>query len=87
MDFDSLTSEASRHFGKNILENAANRFAANSQPVVIPAKPVGNQLALISVHYRSSPQPYQPMSVKAKSVSMGQMPTIASREKNFEKTL
>jgi hypothetical protein len=27
------------------------------------------------------------MSVKAKSVSMGQMPTIASREKNFEKTL
>jgi hypothetical protein len=62
-------------------------FSAYNHPVLIPTKPVGNQLALISVHYRSSPQPYQPMSVKAKSVSMGQMPTIASREKNFEKTL
>jgi hypothetical protein len=61
-------------------------FSAYSQPVLIPAKPVGNQLAFISVHYRSSPQPYQPTSDKAKNVAMGQMPNIASREKKVEKT-
>ena len=53
---------------ENIFENAANRFEAGkyisesgkqecfsaySQSVLIPAKLVGNQLAFISVHYRS----------------------------------
>jgi len=53
---------------ENIFENAANRFEAGkyisesgneeyfsaySQPVLIPAKQVGNQLAFISVYYPS----------------------------------
>jgi hypothetical protein len=50
-------------------------------------KPVGNQLAFISVHYRSSQQPYQPTCDNAKNVAMGQISTIASREKKVEKTL
>jgi hypothetical protein len=62
-------------------------FSASCHPILIPAKTVGNQLAFISVHYRSSPQPYHPTSDKAKNVSMGQMSTIASREKKVEKTL
>jgi hypothetical protein len=61
-------------------------FSAYSQPVLIPANPDANRLAFISVHYRSSPQPYQPTSDKAKNVAMGQMSTFASREKNIEKS-
>jgi hypothetical protein len=76
--------EPFRGYKVHFREWKAEYFSAYSQPVVIPAKPVGNQLAFISVHYRSSPQPYQPTSDKAKNVSMGQMSTIASGEKKVE---
>jgi hypothetical protein len=74
-------------FGKNAFENAANRFAAikyisesgkqSTFPLIVSLpdteKPVGNQLAFISVHYRSSQQPYQPTCDNAKNVAMGQV--------------
>jgi hypothetical protein len=78
--------EPLRGYKVHFREWKAEYFSAYSQPVLIPTKLVGNQLAFISVHYRSSPQPYQPTSDKAKNVAMGQMSTIASREKEFEKT-
>jgi hypothetical protein len=79
--------EPLRGYKVHFREWKAEYFSAYSQPVLIPTKLVGNQLAFISVHYRSSPQPHRSWSVKAKNVAMGQMSTIALREKSFEKTL
>jgi hypothetical protein len=78
--------EPFRGYKVHFREWKAKYFSAYSQPVLIPAKPAGNQLAFISVHYRSSPQPYQPICDNAKNVSMGQLSTIVSREKNVEKS-
>jgi hypothetical protein len=79
--------EPFRGYKVHFREWKAEYFSACSQPVLIPAKPVGNQLAFISVHNRSSPQPYQPICDNVKNVSMGQLSTIVSREKNVEKNL
>jgi hypothetical protein len=79
--------EPLRGYKVHFREWKAEYFSAYSQPVLIPTKLVGNQLAFISVHYRSSPHMHQSTSVKAKNVAMGQMSTIASREKNFKNPL